>query len=372
MRRLLLLIPLLGACDAPLRVETGEHVVYRWSPDEGRLCGGTVPMIDRFIAAHADAYGWPKSEIGFDLFWDAELAQTACAGLDLAGCTKLSWSRTMVFMARPFSAHEFAHTSMIAARRTESGYPRFIEEGLAERWNSTVLSGSPTWTTASTSLDTSELRVALNRDHSADVNYHDAYTWFLALEVEFGRTKMAELFVELEGASTADDVDAALQRALGITLAESAALAAELPPGQPDDPACELDGLPTYTWTGAPLEIDPDLRTCADEELVNVGGETVAWLFVLEFPDPPTTTFQIQLTPYAATTPMHVDLKHCDGQFTVDDIHVLHSTNFGESEPQPPRDVGPMRGRWVGAIHGELLDDGSIGFPRIVYTETPP
>jgi hypothetical protein len=66
-----------------------------------------------------------------------------------------------------------------------------------------------------------DLRAALEANDSEDFSYGYAFTWWLALELEYGPAKMAEFVAEIEGAASADEVEHALRRVFGISLASN-------------------------------------------------------------------------------------------------------------------------------------------------------
>jgi hypothetical protein len=374
MRCSLLIVPLvLGGCELEmLPTEVGEHVVYHWDADASQLCGGTVAALDRHVELMTGHYGWPASERRVEYFWDAELARSVCSRFDRPACARRFSAWTMVLSPAPLDTHELGHVTRVGSpNHLIRGYVNFISEGFATRWQSSTLEPTNVPMTSPTFLSEVELRAALETDDSKDFRYAQALTWWLALELGYGPAKMAEFVAELEGATSADGVEAALQRVFDISLAESAALAEELPSGSIDDPACALEGLPTFTWTGGVLVVERDHPSCEDEDIVNASGRTVIWPFALEFPDTPTRV-EISVTVADGENPLtkSMHLFWCSGEYHL----AAHPPTLAAGVGPPGTHTGPWRlwGRFVGVLRGPLEADGSVAFPRVIYKEASP
>jgi hypothetical protein len=373
MPRLLITVVLaLVGCELErLPTAAGDHVIYHWDADEYQLCGGTIPLIDRHIEIMTGYYGWSASERSVEYFWDAELARKACSRGDAFGCAHRFSTSTMVFTNDSLDTHELGHTTRVGAPHAQGSAVDFIDEGFATRWSSSILELSDVPISWATFLSEAELRAALEADDTKDFSYGYAFTWWLALELEYGPAKMAEFVAELEGAASADDVEAALQRVFGISLAESAALAEDLPVGAVDDPACALEGLPTYTWAGSSLVVERDDPTCADEDIVNVFNQDAMWLFVLEFPDTPTSV-EVSVTVPEGEDPLRksLNLIQCSGEYHFGEFPPTYNAIAGY--PDFPTGPWKMWGRHVGALSAPLEADGSIALPRVALEQAIP
>ena len=367
MRRFALTLALaLTCCDnVRLPTATGEHVTYHWDASEEHLCGGTVPMVDRFMEMIAAHYGRTPAEIGpgIEYFWDPELALSACSSIDDKACAGRHLNRSIVFADSPVNTHELGHTA-----RGGLGYPAFINEAFASRWESALLEPGTAYRTTSSFLSAAELRTALDADRSPDVNYAYAFTWWVALETSYGPAKMAEFINELEGAASSDDVELATQGVFGISLAESAALAERLPAARIDDPACELEGLPAFAWTGGPIVLERGGDRCEDDGIVNLGGRRVIWLFALEFPETPSIVDVKVTVPYGEDPKQKgVYMVWCDGELGIDEPSPFYNARAGH--PGTQRRLWSLRGRYVGALLGVIEADASVVFPRVAFEE---
>jgi hypothetical protein len=366
-RSLLTVVLMLAGCELEkLPTAAGEHVVYHWDADEYQLCGGTIPLVDRHIENITGYYGWPASERRVEYFWDGELARQACSRFDALGCADRLSESTMVFADIPVDTHELGHTTRVGS------HVKFINEGFSTRWSSSILELSELLITAPTFLGETELRAALEANDARDFSYVYASMWWITLEVEYGPAKMAEFVTALEGAASADDVEAALERAFGISLADSIMLAKELPIGFIDDPACALEGLPSYTWAGEPLVVKRDEPMCADEDIVNVFDDNGMWLFEVEFPNTKTVIDISVIVPEGEDTLRKaLDLAECSGKY-----HLGQPVPMNILARHPGMYIGNsqrrLRGRYVGALTGPLLADGSVEFPRVVFRQAPP
>lgn len=356
-------------CDYQVySTDVGEHVVYHWDADawaieNTRLCGGTVEAADLFVAGIADYYGWPLGGEGptIDYFWDRGLVKSACSSH--AACVRKSLGRGVVLTYRPLDSHELAHTT--SGGHTHSS---FINEAFAARWQSGVI-GDITFQTSPTFLTEDQLRAQLEFDSSSQVDPFSGFTWWVALETSFGPSKMAEFIAELETASV-DDVERALQRVFGISLAESAALAEALPQVALDDPICELDGLPALVWNaGEPLIIERGDVRCGDADVITLEGGRAAWLVALEFPEP-AVDVEIRVTVSEGNLiQKDLVLAPCNGELSYDPLSYQRLSAWPASEPGRQSSLG---GHYVATLVGVLEIDGSVTFPRAVIQESPP
>lgn len=373
MPRSLLIVPLmLVGCELekPPAV-AGEHVVYHWDAEENQLCGGTIAAVDRHFEAMTTYYDWPVSERGLEYFWDTELAISVCSGIGKLACARRFSSWTMVLSDSPLDTHELGHTARVGSRHTLGSYVDFVTEGFATRWQSGILEATNVPTISTNFLSEAQLRAVLEANDIGDANYGHAFTWWVALELGYGPAKMAEFVTELQGVSAADEVEAALQRVFGISLAESVTLAKNLPPGTIDDPACVLSGLPTFTWSGGPLVVERDDASCGDEDVVNVSGWGTIWMFALEFPATPTSVgVSVTVPEGVEQVGKSLTLTWCSGELHLAELPPVLSA--GAHSPGSFTGMWKLRGRYVGVLQSPLEADGSIVFPRATYTEAAP
>ncbi|PRP90627.1 hypothetical protein ENSA5_62980 [Enhygromyxa salina] len=361
----------LGCCDCTeLPTEVGEHVSYHWDDSEVRLCGGTVPTVDRFLETVGGYYGWAPDELGpgVEYFWDEELSVNACSWPGTFNCESHT-IRPIVFSNAPIETHELAHASRGGRGRPMLGFPPFINEAFASRWSSAVIERDQVLLTSPEFLSAAELRAALEVNDATKLDYGLALTWWVALESTYGPTKMAEFIVEVDGATSAKGVERALRRVFGISLAESAALAESLPLASVDDPACELDGLPTFTWTGRPLVVERSDAHCDDSDIVNIDRRSAGWLFALELPDTLTDFYvSLSLPPGVDPVTKGIYLVECDGELQFDTMIPYYAAsvkNGGASGTL--RWPWRLRGRQVGRLSTNMNPDGAVVLPRVVF-----
>ncbi|PRP92781.1 hypothetical protein ENSA5_47510 [Enhygromyxa salina] len=357
----------LGCCHCTeLPTEVGEHVSYHWDDSEARLCGGTVPTVDRFLETVGGHYGWAPDELGpgVEYFWDEELSVNACSWPGTFNCES-GMNRPIVFSNAPIETHELAHTSRGGHGRPILGFPPFINEAFASRWSSAVIEHGQAFLTWPEFLSAAELRAALEVNDANKLEYGLAFTWWVALESTYGPNKMAEFIVEVDGATSANDVERALRRVFGISLAESAALAESLPEASIDDPVCELEGLPTFTWTGRPLVVERSDAHCDDGDIVNLGHDNTGWLFALELPDTLTDYYvSLTLPPGVDPATKAMYLVECHGELEFDNPFPYNAA-FADGKVQS----GPWRlqGRQVGRLSTDMNPDGAVVLSRVVF-----
>jgi hypothetical protein len=180
---------------------------------------------------------------------------------------------------------------------------------------------------------------------------------------------MAEFLAELH--SSPRQVERAVQRVFGISLAESAALAEALLPAAIDAPACEFDGLPTLVWNeGEPLVIDRGEARCKDDDIITMGGEQVAWLVALEFPEAPVTVeVRLDGSNELLQTSMMV-MGPCNGELTYAQTSFEWYNNY---DLDADGTVRSLSGRHVASLVGAYdASDDSVEFPRVVFEEVLP
>jgi hypothetical protein len=356
-----------SGCDYQVySTQAGEYVVYHWDADvwaaEGtRLCGGTVGAADRYVAGIADHYGWTLERDGptIEYFWDQELKSTVCSWVHGAACTSVL-GHPMVFTDRPIDGHELAHTT-----HGGHGHSAFIDEAFAARWQSGA-TGDSNFQTTPTFLNEDQLRAQLELGAHVDTN--SGYTWWVALETTYGPAKMGDFIDELQTSSAAD-VERALQRVFGISLAESAALAEALPWVSLEDPVCAFDGLPTLVWNGEPLIMDREDARCEDADIVSIEGNRASWLVAIEFPEPAVDVEVGVTVSDGDPIQKQLVLVPCNGD------PLYGPTSHDPLSPSPPDEPGTRRslgGRYVANLVGVLKPDGSVVFPRAVIQEVPP
>jgi hypothetical protein len=367
----LLLAFVCSGCDYEVySTQAGEHVVYHWdagaqAATDMPLCGGTVKAADRFVAGIANYYGWTLAEDGpsIDYFWDRALAKSVCSGFGAGDCSPTLLGNADVFTQEPFHSHELAHTA-------NGGHiqPAFISETFATRWHSGVITRIYTLQTTRTFLSEDQLRAQFELDN-LEVDKFAGFTWWVALETTYGPAKMADFIAELE--SSPGEVERAMQRVFGISLAESAALAEALPPAAIDDPACQFDGLPTLVWNpGEPLVIDRGEARCEDDDIISIGGKKATWLVALEFPEAPVTVEVRLLGPVDVLQSSMMVMGPCNGELTYAQISF---DSYNNRDLDAVGEVESLRGRHVASLVGEYdPTDGSVEFPRVVFEEVLP
>jgi hypothetical protein len=365
--RSLLVIGLVITCGCDYTVfatQAGEHVVYHWevaawAGEDERLCGGTAAAADQLVVAISTHYGWSLPEDGptIEYFWDRELAWSSCS--DTSQCVK---SGRVIFTHVPLDFHELAHS-------TQGGHGKLplISEGFATRWESGMVDFGPTYLTSATFFSEAQLRAQLEFRSLEDIDqldYQRGMTWLVALENAFGPAKLAEFIDQLGWLSSPDDVEQALQKVFGISLAESAALAEAVPEGTVDDPVCEFANLPTWTLTAKPghsVYVDRGEADCDDDDLISIHGQLATWLFAVELPEAAISLdVNVSLPAGVNLDRQLMTLATCNGQVDVE------SMPFMVFSPGYP-DTVLLRGRHVGALIGEITPDGSVVLPRVSF-----
>jgi hypothetical protein len=360
-----------SSCDYEMySTQTGEHVVYHWdasaqAAEDMPLCGGTVKAADRLVAGIADYYGWTLGADGpsIEYFWDRALAKSVCNGHGVVNCTKALLGPADVFTEEAFHSHELAHTA-----KGGLGHSAFINEAFAVRWESGVVARVATLQTTPTFLSEDQLRAEFELGR-LEVDRFAGFTWWVALETAYGPAKMAEFIAELD--ASPGEVELAVRRVFGITLAQSAALAEALPAVAIDDPACEFDGLPRLVWNpGEPLVIDRGVARCEDDDIITIGRQQATWLVALEFPEAPVTVeVRLEGSVDVLRTTMMV-MGPCNGELS----YSQQSYDWYDNDDRDT--VGAVRslgGRHVASLVGEYdATDGSVEFPRVVFEEVLP
>jgi hypothetical protein len=214
-------------------------------------------------------------------------------------------------------------------------------------------------------LGEAQLRAAIDKFGSLDTDaeYDAAFVWFAVLEVTFGPEKMGEFLRSLNGLSSSKEVDEALQRTMGISLAVSVKLAAGYLPLTFDDPVCDMQGVPVIRWDGAPIVIDRRDAHCEDEDVVN-WDPRVKSIFILEFPE---DLDRVNVTVSGASEILYLDLRHCwGGVFWGGGTYLQGAPSDGLTWEMD------LRGRWVASLLGDIDDDGNIMLPRVEFTPVQP
>lgn len=374
--RSLLVIGLVTTCACDYTVfatQAGEHVVYHWNvatwaEEDERLCGGTAAAADQLVVAISTHYGWSLPEEGptIEYFWDRQLARSSCSSVGASACAH---SGRVVFAYDPFDTHEITHTT-----KGGHGNVSFIEEGLASRWQSGMVDFGSTFLTSATFFNEAQLRAQLELRLPQDrdqLHYQRAMTWLIALEIAFGRAKVGEFIDRLGWSSSPDDVERALQKVFGISLAESAALAEAVPEGTVDDPVCEFANLPTWVLTDEPgvvIAVDRGEAHCDDDDLLSIHSQRATWLFAIELPEPVISLdVEVTLPATAKLDRQLLTLAACNGKV---DVEPMPFMVFAPGYPERVL----VHGRHVGALIGEITSDGSVELPRVLFQvqESPP
>lgn len=359
-----------SGCDyAVLSTQVGEHVVYHWDADaraaeNQQLCGGTVKAADRFVAGVSAHYGWTLPQDGptTEYFWDRALMKSMCPSYS-RGCVT---HKGTVFTYHPFHTHELAHTA-----KGGHGHSPFINEGFATRWASGLVSAGITPVTTPDFFNEDQLRAQLDMDDASSVDYPSAFTWWVALETTYGPAKMTDFIIELDnGPVSTRHVEHALQRVFGISLAESAALAEDLPELELEDPACEFDGLPTLVWhEDDPFIIEREGASCEDSDIVSVQGRRASWLVALEFPNQPVELDLYVTAPEDSRTQKALLMAECDITMNLD--YPSYDTLSAWALDAPARSRH-LSGRYVASLVGVIAADGAVEFPRVVFEAPQP
>jgi hypothetical protein len=362
------LLTVCGCDTTVLTTQAGKHVVYHWdaaqlAADDEHLCGGTVGAADQLLEAISAHYGWTLSNKGpsVDYFLGRQLVPSSCP--ESSQCAR---SGRVVFTSIPFDSHELAHTS-----RGGHKSPSFIYEAFASRWETVLVDFGPPYLTSPAFFTEAQLRAWLEvstLQDSTRLDYRQAMTWLVALESTFGPAKVGEFIEQLGWWSSPDDVDQALQQVFGISLAESAALAENLPEGTLDDPVCEFLNLPTWELSGDPgdsiLVERPDAH-CNDNDLISIHGDLASWLFAIELPED-TLKYYVEVTApgIVELDRQLVTLATCNGSFDADWLpYVILSPEY--SHPMT------LQGRQVGALIAEIAPDGTVQLPRVSFEVLP-
>jgi hypothetical protein len=359
-------------CDyAMYSTQAGEHVVYHWDAaamwahDGEQLCGGTAAAADQLIVAISEHYGWSLPEKGatIDYFWNGALARSSCSRSGAPAC--VLHDGTMVFTYEQFDTHELAHT----ARGGHANVP-FIAEGLASRWQSGMVDFGPTYLTSASFFSEAQLRAQLELNDHQEVDYQRGMTWLVALETAFGPVKVGEFIDQLGWQPSLGDVERTLQQVLGISLAESVALAESVPEGTVDDPVCYFPNLPTWVLTEDPddfVYVDRGEAHCGDDDLISISGQLATWLFEIELPES-VISLDVEVTLPAGVKfeRQMVTLATCNGKVDIESIpFMVFDPGYGNEEVL-------LHGRHVGALIGEIAADGSVELPRVLFRQIQP
>ena len=353
----------LAGCDlVTLSTATGEHVTYHWDPSEQHLCGGTVPYADRVVEAMLRHYGYSDAPGGgptIEYFWSVSSIEADLCWTLSHACTlptpsgRARWS-TSIFTTVPIHPHELAHA---AIQFRHHGIPSFLGEGMATQWGDSALAG-PQREPRPLALDEAEIRDRIDRVLTDEADYAAAYAWWRALEVRFGGAKMGDLAAALDFRSSSGDVDAALRATLGITLAESVALAQAQALTYDDSVDCRVEGLEEFVWSGEDLRLDRGGAACSDTDIVNWNAR-VAWPFVLEVPS--WTEVEIQIDEAGPSQGLH--LVECRGQ-PDPTPNILVGGNVSHTRA--------LEGRYFGYLLGDLSDDGAVTLPSVTLRASEP
>jgi hypothetical protein len=350
--------------------QVGKHVVYHWdvatwAEEDERLCGGTATAADQLVVAISTHYGWPLSDKGptIEYFWDRQLTGGSCPS-KASECVE---GGQVVFAYQPFATHELAHT----AHGGHGNLP-FIEEGLASRWQSGMVDFGHTFLTSATFYSETELRAQLEMripQHTEQLDYQRGMTWLVALETAFGPAKVGVFIDQLGWLSSPEDVERALQKVFGISLAESAALAESLPEGTVDDPVCEFANLPTWVLTDDPghsVYVDRGEAHCGDDDLVSIHSQRAIWLFAIELPESGIgLNVDVSLPDGVKLYRQAMTLATCNGKVDVDWLpFMIFQPGYGS-------ETVLLHGRHVGALIGEIAADGSVELPRVSFEVVP-
>jgi hypothetical protein len=371
--RSLLVIGLVITCGCDYTVfatQAGEHVVYHWdvatwAAEDERLCGGTAAAADQLFVAISTHYGWSLPDKGptVEYFWDRQLTRSSCS-VDASECVD---GGQVVFAYQPFATHELAHTA-----QGGHGHLSFIDEGFATRWESGMVDLGPTDLTSATFFSEAQLRAQLelgNPQPIDQIDYQRGMTWLVALEMAFGPAKVGEFIDQLRWSSSPDDVERALQKVFGISLAESAALAESLPEGTVDDPVCEFANLPTWVLTDDPghsVYVDRGEAQCGDDDLVSIHSQRAIWLFAIELPESGIgLNVDVSLPDGVNLYRQAMTLAMCNGKVDVDWLpFMIFQPGYGS-------ETVLLHGRHVGALIGEIAADGSVELPRVSFEVVP-
>ena len=184
-----------AGCDIEtFSTRPGKHVIYHWEPDERMLCGGTVAYADRLAETMANHYGMSLDDDAgptVEYFWSvADVGSLACfGGFACTRGTPTTRNRWLssIYSELPIHGHELAH-AFVGAQN--GGIPGFMDEGLAIRWQSSVLGDSYI---AATPLELNEAQLRAQIDQLAVLSDHSddeaAFVWLAVLEVTFGPEK---------------------------------------------------------------------------------------------------------------------------------------------------------------------------------------
>jgi hypothetical protein len=289
-RSLLMSAVVLGplvACDVErLESRAGDHLVYYWSPESHRLCGGTIEHADRLLEVMSAHYSLPSpGPASVSYFWvDRSLIQS-CTLITDGACTHSHRNAkndhaVSIVASNAVHRHELGHAS---STQPNGGQPSFLSEGLANRWSLGPGSGVVVEPGISAMLSYSRLNALLGSPQIDASDYGAAALFWAWLEAEFGAEKMGALVRRLKRRSSVAEVEAAFVDIFGVTLEQAVVAHQGSPLFEFDDPACAMD-LPRQPWTDAGIDLAGQTGACESSNFVNIGGRA-GQVHLLELPE---------------------------------------------------------------------------------------
>lgn len=277
---LFFVVAALSACEGPLEVFEGEHVVVRAEPGFD-LCGGTMAHMDEFVARMAaemqQAPPTGEERIEFRWYPGEHGASLPCSNSEF-GCAR----GDEVFSVLMPHNHELVHAlASVHARRVLP----FFAEGLAEAYQGLYwqADGLP----SSTLGQSQRVWDTLGDDPAAlDLT---SVGFVRLLVQQHGMAKFLAAYSRLSRRSSATEVDEVLQAVLGVSLDESIA-ALEALPADCTAPQLEAKLLecsaPTLEWDDSRLAVFRALDCSQDDAVGPYDGDHLQVLHTLEVREP--------------------------------------------------------------------------------------
>ncbi|MBZ5715005.1 hypothetical protein [Nannocystis pusilla] len=281
-RALIIVAAALSACEGPLEVFEGEHVVVRAEPGFD-LCGGTMAHMDEFVARLAaemqQAPPTGDERIEFRWYPGEHWALLPCRR-SAFGCAR----GDEVFSVLMPHNHELVHA--LASERSRRALP-FFAEGLAEGYQ-----GLHWQADGLTELPLGQAKRVQDELGGGPAELGLASVGFVRLLVQqHGMAKFLALYSLLSRRSSVTDVDEALRTVLGVSLDESIAAFEALPADciRPQlDPKLLECSAPALEWDDSRLAVFRMLDCSQDDAVGPYDGDHLQVLHTLTVREPGT------------------------------------------------------------------------------------
>jgi len=306
--RALIVAAALSACEGPLEVFEGEHVVVRTELGFD-LCGGTMAHMDEFVARLAaemqQAPPTGDERIEFRWYPREHALSLPCTNSEF-GCAR---GHEVFSVLMPHN-HELVHA--VVSERARRVLP-FFAEGLAEGYQGLYWQGD-----ALTELPLGQANRVQDTLDGDPAELGLASVGFVRLLVQqHGMAKFLAVYSLLSRRPSATDVDEALRTVLGVSLDESIAAFEALPAdcihSQLDAKLVECSA-PALEWDDSRLAVFRALDCSQDDAVGPYDGDHLQVLHTLTVREPGTFELRaIAERPDSAVSFNAVVLTPCAG-----------------------------------------------------------